>query len=247
MKVTRTRKLELIILLVLVLLSSSLQSVRAGTQYVTDMLILNLRDNPGEDYKVITRLKSNTPVEVLEERGRYLKVQTEEGDEGWAPKQYITSKRPNPLIIPKLKNNVGRLEIRVEDLEKARSLLLDELKAAKEKHATEVKIWENSASDKEKRISCLSRDLGQITDKYNTFLEQSKNVVALAGERDDLRAAAQNVKAENDRLKADIKTLRKKNDRVKRRGVLLWFLAGAGVFSVGLIAGRASTKKKIFY
>ncbi|MBN1840753.1 MAG: TIGR04211 family SH3 domain-containing protein [Deltaproteobacteria bacterium] len=247
MKVTRTKKLELIVLLVVVLLGRPFQSARAGTQYVTDMLILNLRDTPDEDYKVITRLKSNTPVEALEERGRYLKVRTEEGEEGWVPKQYVTSKRPKHLIIAKLKKNVGRLEIRVEDLEKARSLVLDELKAAKEKHAAAVKIWEDNTSDKEKRISCLSRDLRQITDKYKTLLEQSENVAALVGERDDLQAAARNVKTKNDRLKADVKTLRKKNDRVKRRGVLLWFLAGACVFFVGLIAGRASRKKKIFY
>ncbi|MDY7031486.1 MAG: SH3 domain-containing protein, partial [Thermodesulfobacteriota bacterium] len=66
------RKSVLLILFVLIIqLPFPFGSAHGDTRYVSDMLILNLRDRPGKGYKVITRLYSNTPVEVLGESGRY--------------------------------------------------------------------------------------------------------------------------------------------------------------------------------
>ncbi len=49
-----------------------LRAAYGETHYVTDILILNLREGPGIDHKVIRTLKSNMPVEILEESDRYL-------------------------------------------------------------------------------------------------------------------------------------------------------------------------------
>ncbi|MDY6857216.1 MAG: TIGR04211 family SH3 domain-containing protein [Thermodesulfobacteriota bacterium] len=119
METIETRKPVLFILFVLIIqLSFPFGSAHGDTRYVSDMLILNLRDRPGKGYKVITRLYSNTPVEVLGESGRYFRVRTEDVKEGWVAKQYINSKPPKSLIFSRLEKVINRLNKKVEDLEK---------------------------------------------------------------------------------------------------------------------------------
>ena len=237
MEVTGIRKLELIIpFALLTQLCVLFGPAHADTQYVTDMLILNLRDRPGEDYEVIRTLMTDTPVEVLEERGRYLRVRTKDGEEGWVAKQYITSKTPKPLIIAGLKKKIRRLEEKIERLEKSPASLRNGLDIARLK----VKELEKTANKYRQEASLTSLELKQVTQKYNILVEQSGNVVELIAERDRLRAA-------NSRLNAEMEQLRQKNAPLKRLGIVWWFVAGAGVFFGGLITGKISRRKKRFY
>ena len=237
MVVTITRKfLPTIVFALLFWLCVPFGSAHADTQYVTDMLILNLRDRPGENYEVIRTLKTDTPVEVLEERGRYLRVRTKDGEEGWVAKQYITSKTPKPLIIAGLKKKIRRLEEKIERLEKSPASLRNGLDIARLK----VKELEKTANKYRQEASLTSLELKQVTQKYNILVEQSGNVVELIAERDRLRAA-------NSRLNAEMEQLRQKNAPLKRLGIVWWFVAGAGVFFGGLITGKISRRKKRFY
>jgi len=98
------------------------------------MLVITLRTGQGQGYKVIKTLKTDTPVEVLEESENYLRVRTEEGEEGWVAKQYITSEVPKPIIIEGLKEETNKLNARVEELEKDQASLLDQFEVAKQSH-----------------------------------------------------------------------------------------------------------------
>ena len=71
----------------------------AKTQYVSDELIIDLRQGKGNEYRIIKMLRRGTPLTILEESEQYLKVRTEEGLEGWVLKQYITSETPKTAII----------------------------------------------------------------------------------------------------------------------------------------------------
>ena len=84
--------------LVFVFVSSALIA-DAKTQYVSDELVINLREGKGNEYKIIKMLRNGTPLNILEEAEQYLKVRTEEGLEGWVLKQYITSETPKTAII----------------------------------------------------------------------------------------------------------------------------------------------------
>ena len=237
MVVTITRKfLPTIVFALLFWLCVPFGSAHADTQYVTDMLILNLRDRPGENYEVIRTLKTDTPVEVLEERGRYLRVRTKDGEEGWVAKQYITSKTPKPLIIAGLKKEINRLKEKIARLEKSPAPLRNDLDLAKLK----VKELEKETNKYRQEASLTTLELKQVNQKYNTLLEQSGNVAELMKERDRLRAA-------NDRLNTEMEHLQQENARLKRTARLWWFAAGGGVFFAGLIGGKISRKKKRFY
>jgi len=234
MGVIKIRKIKFIVLFALLIpLSISVGSTHADTRYVSDMLILTLREGQGSHYKAIRTLKTGTPIEVLEESARYLRVRTQEGEEGWVEKQYISSEQPKAVIIAGLNNEANRLKARVEELQKDQATLLDQLNAAKRSHTVKVK-----------ETSRLNTELTQITEKYNTLLDQSKNVAELIKENDRLYGENDRLQAANDRLNMEAEHLRQEIARLRRREMIWLFLAGAGVFFVGLIVGKVSKKKR---
>jgi SH3 domain protein len=241
MRVTKIRKLTFTVVFVLLMsIPVTVRSAHADTRYVSDMLILCLRSGPGNEYRVIKTLRSNTPVEVLEEEEDHLKVRTDDGAEGWVVKQYISSDTPKPVIIAALKRDVEQLEGMVEKLKKDRTSLSDELEAAKQSHATRVKELEEEASDNSKEIYRKTRELKEFAGKYSTLVDQSKDVVELVAERDKLQK-------ESNRLNEEVEHLRQENARLGRTRTQRWFLAGAGVFFIGLILGSFSKKKRYYY
>ncbi|NVM27032.1 MAG: TIGR04211 family SH3 domain-containing protein [Desulfobacterales bacterium] len=236
----RICKSKLILLFVVfILLSVSVGPAHADRRYVSDMLIITLREGQGSEYEAIRTLKTGTPIEVLEESGRYLRVRTEEGEEGWVAKQYISSELPKALIIAGLKQETNRLGTRIEELEKRQTLLLGQLKDAERSHDAKVKGLEKSATNYREKVSHMTMELKQITEKYNILLNQSKKVVELISEHDRLQA-------ENAKLDTEMEDLKQENARLRSTRMLRWFLAGAGVFFIGLIAGKASRRKKYY-
>jgi len=97
---------------------------------------------------------------------------------------------------------------------------------------TEAKAIREEASRK-------TLELKQISEKYNTFLTESKDMVKVINERDKL-------KGENVKLSAEVNQLQEETKHLLLTGMLRWFLAGGGVFLAGLIAGKLSRKKKYY-
>jgi SH3 domain protein len=232
--------LKLILLFVLfILLSVSVRVTHADRRYVSDMLLITLRAGEGREYRVIKTLKTDTPVEVLEESEEYLRVRTDEGEEGWVAKQYISSEVPKSVIIGGLKEETGKLNTRIEELEKDQASLLEQFEVATQSHAVKVEELEKNASNRKKEASRLKIELAQITKKHNTLIDQSKNVVDLISEKKRLRA-------KNVNLDTRVEHLQKENADLRNTRRLQWFLVGGGVFFIGWIAGKVSRKKKYY-
>jgi len=231
---------KLIFLFVLfILLSVSVRVTHADRRYVSDMLIITLRTGQGQEYKVIKTLKTDTPVEVLEESERYLRVRTDKGEEGWVAKQYISSEVPKSVIIEGLKKETSGLNARIEELEKDQALLSEQFEVATKSHAAKVEELERNASGSKEEASRLKIKLAQITEKHNTLIDQSKNVVDLISEQKRL-------KAKNVNLNTRVEHLQKENNNLRNTRRLQWFLAGGGVFLIGWIAGKVTRKKKYY-
>ena len=210
MTVSRIRKPSLILLFLLViLLSALLGTAQADKRYVSDSLVLTLREAPNSDGRILGTIRTGDPVEVLEESGRHLRVQTEAGEQGWVAEQYITAETPKPMIIAQLEDELDRLQERIRKYEGGENPFLDKLKAAEESYLQKVK-------------------------------ELEQNAARLVDERNELKAANAGLNTELRNLQRQIKTLR-------GSGKLRWFLAGAAVFCLGLIAGQVSKRKKRYY
>jgi len=210
MTVSRIRKLSLMLLFFLFILCfAPVGNAQADKRYVSDMLILSLREAPNSNSKVLGTITTDDPVEVLEESGSYLRVRTEAGEVGWVAGKYITAETPKTVIIARLKDEIDRLREKIRGYEGAENPFLDELKAAEETYLQRVK-------------------------------ELEQNAAKLVDERNELKAA-------NAALNTELRNLHKRIETIRGSGKLRWFLAGAAVFCLGLIAGQVSKRKKRYY
>ena len=217
----------------------SVGSVCAETQYVSDQLVITMREGQGNQYTIIKMLKAGTPLEIIEESDQYLKVRTESGSEGWVLKQYVTSEIPKPEIIAGLKKTIDRLNTKIEQYIKDKESLQDELKTAKSDHTKKIRDLQQTLSSSRGMAEQASGDLKEITEKYNALLRDSKDVVLLVKERD-------NIKASNSELQAKTERLQQENDKLRRSQMIWWFAAGGGVFFVGWIVGKVSRQKRFY-
>lgn len=226
-----------LIVLGFILIMTSPVFVYAGTQYVSDKLIITMRSGAGGDYRIVKTLKTGTPVDVLEEAGDYYRVKTQDGKEGWALKRYITAETPKPIIIAGLKRKIEKLKGELEKLNMERAALKKEIQSEKVLHKGAIKKLEKSLSDRDGRIYKLNRQLQQMTGKYNKLVEDSGDVIKVVSERDKLKKENTGLVAENESLKQDIKRLFWKRN-------IIYFLAGGFVFFIGWIAGQVSRRKR---
>jgi SH3 domain protein len=216
------------IVCLLVLVLASALPVAADTRFVSDRLIITVRDGKGPGAAPLTTLPSDEPVEVLEEDAQFLKIRTKEGLVGFVQAQYITKETPKSIIIERLEKEVDRLKGRMEDLKATQSPQAQELESLRER-----------AQSLEKTLAETQSELRSALEKYNTLAENSGRVVEITTERDLLQE-------DNQRLAAELATLEEDNTQLLRRGMIEWFLAGAGVFVVGWIIGKVSRKKRRF-
>ena len=98
-------------------MSAPIESLFADTRYVSDRLVISVRAGQNNESKVLGYIQSDTLVNILKDEGKYLKIKTDDGLEGWVNARYITSKQPNALIIKSLHNKMDRLQKTVETCE----------------------------------------------------------------------------------------------------------------------------------
>jgi SH3 domain protein len=103
-----------ILFISILFLGTTNESLLADTRYVSDRLIISVRAGQNNTSDVLGHIKSDTPVDVLEEEGRYLKIKTENGLEGWVNTRYIISEPPKTLTIKDLRNERNRLRGEIE-------------------------------------------------------------------------------------------------------------------------------------
>lgn len=241
MRIVRIRNLRSIIFLALLsIFTLSVGIVDAKTQYVSDELVISMREGKGNEYKIIKTLTTGTPLEIIEESQQHLRVRTQDGQEGWVLKQYITSEAPKAKLVAGLQQENDRLRTELGQYKRDKDSLQNELKTAKLGYNDKITELNKSISADRDGGEKTAKRLEEISRRYDTLVEHSKNVVELMNERDKLKTL-------NGSLSTETEHLRKENAHLKRLQILWWFLAGAGVFFIGWITGRVSKKKKYYY
>jgi SH3 domain protein len=209
----------------------------ADTRYVTDQLVITLRDAADANAKVLATLRTDTAVEVLQDEGRFLKVRTRDGQEGFVLSQYITRDTPKPVIIAGLEKTVDRLKAKQITLTKEKDDLATQLAAAKTSQGDQIQTLQRQHDQLAEELTRTQSALKAQTARYQALAASAKNVMQTVKERDELRSA-------NSSLSAEVATLRKENSQMLRTGMIRWFLAGAGVFFFGWLAGKVSRRKR---
>jgi SH3 domain protein len=210
---------------------------QAETRYVGDQLIITLRQGTSTKHKILKTLETGTPVEVIEEDSSYYKVRTSDGTEGYVLRQYISSNPPKSLRIDELEIENSALKKKNKDLQKSKSDLEMQLKNIQGKYESEFSSITAESTEIEQNLDQAVNNERIITEKYNTLVAQSENVVEIARERDQLLQ-------KNKKLTASVKELQKKNEKFADSKMIKWFLAGGGVFFFGWMIGKISRKKR---
>ncbi|UCE79468.1 MAG: TIGR04211 family SH3 domain-containing protein [Nitrospiraceae bacterium] len=238
MSITKIQGIHsIIVFTVLSLCSLGIETASSETQYVSDQLIITMREGQGNEFKIIKTLKTGTPLEILEESEQYFKVRTQDGLEGWVLKQYITAETPKTEMIARLEKKRDRLQSQLEQYRRDKGSFQDEIKTVKSDYNARINEINQNLSAKSREAEQTAEELKQVSEKYNALVTQSKNVVELVDERDRL-------KLQNNSLSTGNERLQKENTRLKRMEMIWWFLAGGGVFFIGWITGKVSRKKR---
>jgi len=201
----------------------------ADERYVSDQLVITLRDVAAEGGEILRTLRTGTPLQVLQEEGRYLRVRTSDGVEGYVLKQYVSAETPKPLVISRQEKEIATLRNRLQDLqaEKAES---DRLLAEARRGRA---VGESESAG-------LQQELAAAQDAYRELQEKSAGVQQLADERDELQRR-------RDQLAAEVESLREENELLLFRAAFKWFFAGAGVLLLGWFLGRKTRQKRRGY
>ena len=227
---------DLFLSLTFVLLLTAMPAL-AETRYVSDQLIITLRSAPDTDASVVTTLKTDAPVEILEESGRYLKVRSAAGEDGYVLSQYITEALPKSLQLERLQGERDQLQRKLQRLEEAQGATSSELETARRQQEVLATELQAKLSAAEEELTSTRQQLTAVTAKYAALQKDAREVVAIAAQREELQG-------ERDRLKTQLEQLREENNTLLRTGMIQWFLAGGGVFFIGWIAGKISRKKR---
>ncbi len=205
----------------------------AKTGYVSDMLILTLREGPSRTFPVIKKLQSDTPLTIMEEKDLFLKVGLASGETGWVDKRFVVYTLPKSTVIEQLKAENKALEEQIAQLKTAQENMAPSpdspLPQISEEKLQALELELNNANEK---INALETASAQATEKYQTLLNDSDNIKEIV-------SSNKRLKRENVTLAKEIQGLEDQTSYLFRTGMIKWFLAGVGVLLLGWILGHS--------
>ncbi|MBW2489611.1 MAG: TIGR04211 family SH3 domain-containing protein [Deltaproteobacteria bacterium] len=231
------KTLRAIFFVVAFILSASINSVFADTRYVSDRLIISVRDGQNQDAAVLGYIETATPVDILEEKEDLLRIRTENGIEGWVQAKYIVSEKPKAIIIENLKNDIMALNKEVETLKNEQDSASNALLKTKNMYQEKIEELTEEVNINQKFAAKAKSDFIQLNKKYTALLNYSKNSEELIGEVEKLKKL-------NVELNTEVKSLKKDRKNPLKSNRIQSFIAGAGVLLFGFILGGSTRKKK---
>jgi len=231
------KTMSVFLLIFAIILTVTIKSVFADTRYVSDKLIISVRDGQNQDDNVLGYIRTGTAVDVLEEKGRYLRIKTEDGLEGWVQTQYIISEKPKGRIIEDLRNEINDLNKKIEFSKNEQGSLSDKLLVTKQIYEVRIKELEQELNINQKNTAKAKNELIELNKKYKKLLSKSENA-------DELIRKLEKSKKLDSKLKTEISNLKKDSQNPLKSSIIKPFLAGAGVFFVGFILGGLARRKK---
>lgn len=209
----------------------------AETRYISDQLVVSLREQPQNNAETIVYLRTDTPVEVLEAGEEYLKVKTANGETGYIQKHYLTKDTPKATIIRRLTRDNQGLQERVEELEKRYNESFAKSDETRKKTLSELEDARRRADALGKDLQRTQAELAERTRAFDELSKNAKNIITITKERDQLRGS-------HDELAAKVASLEEEREGLLKKETTQWFLAGAGVLFFGWILGKFSRAKR---
>ena len=222
-------------LMILLLLLFGLPSLLpAQTGYVSDVLFLTFREGPGDSHAVIKRLRSDTPVSILEEQEEYYKVELESKETGWVDKRFISFEAPKSLTIETLKQENKTLENKILELETQLQSIRNQIASGGNESVQKIQELEISLKTAMDETKKTSLSLSDSKEKYDTLIEQSRNIQQIVNENKALQE-------KNEALSAELSEFKSKGTGPLKTDMIKWSLFGVGVLLLGWLFGHSTS------
>lgn len=191
----------------------------AQTVYVTDEFEVTMRTGPSIENKIIAMLPTGTKLQVIEEKGDWILVQSLNGSEGWIFKRYASVETPKKIVIEQLQNK-HMVALKNLEIETEKALTFG-------KENKELRVALNSS---QKKLESVKQD-------YTSLINESKDFIDLKKEHTKNLTNLRKATSELDQL-------RKENEELRSSTNIIWFLSGAAVVIVSWLIGFVMGKIK---
>jgi SH3 domain protein len=209
MKTMRTKKLLALACLTCLLTGHAM----AETNYISDQLEVTLRSGKSTSHSIIRMLRSGTPVEVLDQDkdSGYTLVRAQ-GKEGWVLTRYLMNR-------PVARDQLAEAQKKLAELELANRKMTTAMQALTQEKGS----IEKDRSSMEENYRKTSQELAEIK-------RTASSALAIDSENKDLKSRLV-------ALERNMQTLQQENESLKDRTARDWFMVGAGVLLLGILAG----------
>ena len=221
-----------LLLMMIIMLGISFipQTGMAQKAYVMNPTKITLRKGPGVGEKIITMLRQDEPVEILETKNGWSRVRLlvpkRQNKEGWVVSGYLVSRIPWKIQAGLLKEENFRLKEKLTKIEKD---------------------WKELSGEREDlggKLEKKATTLDTVRKKYETLKREASGFLKLKKEYESARKKMETAQATTEKLT-------KENVVLKSSQRNTWFLTGAAVLLVGLvfglIMGRQQKRRKSSY
>ena len=180
-------KIIIILLALTIALIDCQKPLFADTRYVSDRLIISIREGLNKDDRILGYLKTDASVEVLEEKDVYFKIRTKDGLVGWVPKQYIVQEKPKARVIEDMRKEIMEINEKIRTSKDGQGLSPDELAAIKLNYEKQIKALEETIIRNQEITSAVKNQLSQTKEKYKNLADNSKKTDELLHQLDKLK------------------------------------------------------------
>lgn len=212
-------------------------AVWAETRYISDQLVVSVRELPQNSSETIVYLKTDTPVEVLDVGEEYIKVKTTNGEIGYIRKSYLTKNLPKTTVINRLTRENQALKERAQEMERRYNEASSKGDEAQKKILSELEDLRFQADKLRKDLVKSENELEERTQAYETLRKNAENIIDITTERDQLRLS-------HAELTTAVTTLEEERKEQLKKETTQWFLSGAGVLFFGWIIGKFSKSRR---
>lgn len=184
----------------------------ADVRYVDDTLVITMRTGQGTSFQILKTLPSGTPMELLEEDGKYSLVRTEDGTEGWVLSQYLSDTPIARYRLERAEQQIAQLKAQKKSLQQRLAQTAGERDAIAKTHRE------------------ISRENEQLREELDRIKQVARRPIELAQENRQLREQLDELQSQSNKLQAD-------NIRLQDRSQRDWFITGAAVLAGGILLG----------
>jgi len=193
--------------------------VHAEKRYINDLLEITLRTGQGIDHKIIEIVKSGQMVEVIKPGNQWTKIRQLNGTEGWVVSRFLTSNKPNILLLKELQEKYEAIMIRTDSQ-------LEEI----------AKLQEDNKELRSK-LTVSAKTLNDLNNSYETLKKGSGDFLQLKSNYKKATAQLTKQKQKNQKYEDEL-------SKLEQRQIFRWIFTGAGILFLGFLIGLSGKRQR---